>query len=131
MAEQTSSPRDPFGMWRDWVSQSERQWNTFLNEVMGSPQYTEAQGRFMEMYLAMQKAMGEAMGRSLVALDIPTRTDLLGLGERLSVIEGRLSAIEAHLARLGEGGGPGDATAPTPRPGSSPPDRRTRRRRSR
>jgi len=114
--EQTSSGRDPFAMWREWLSQSERQWNTFLNEVMGSPQYTETQGRLMEMYLAMQKAMGEAMGRSLTALDIPTRTDVLGLGERLSVIEHRLSAIEAHLARLAGGGGAGDATEPTPRP---------------
>ena len=102
-------------MWRDWLSQSERQWNTFLNEVMGSPQYTETQGRLMEMYLAMQKAMGEAMGRSLTALDIPTRTDVLGLGERLSVIEQRLSAIEAHLARLGGGAETSDAT-PVPRP---------------
>ena len=116
MPEQTSSGRDPFAMWREWLSQSERQWNTFLNEVMGSPQYTETQGRLMEMYLAMQKAMGEAMGRSLTALDIPTRTDVLGLGERLSAIEHRLSAIEVHLARLAEGAGTGDATAPAPRP---------------
>ena len=105
-------------MWRDWVSQSERQWNTLLNEVMSSPQYTETQGRLMEMYLSMQKAMGEAMGRSLTALDIPTRTDVLGLGDRLSAIEHRLGAIEAHLARLAAAASDvaGSTAAPVPRP---------------
>jgi hypothetical protein len=114
VAEQTSSGRDPFGMWREWLSQSERQWNSFFNDVMGSQPFNETQGRLMEMYLAMQKAMGEAMGRSLTALDIPTRTDVLGLGERLSVIENRLTTIEAHLARLA--GSSGDTASPTPTP---------------
>ena len=114
MAERSSSG-DPFAAWREWLGQSERQWNTFFNDVMGSAPYTEAQGRLMEMYLAMQKHMADAMGRSLTALDIPTRSDVLGLGERLAAIEHRLTAIETHLAQLG--GGPGEATAsPAPRP---------------
>ena len=104
MADQTSAS-DPFAMWREWVSQSERQWNTFLNQAMGSESYSQSVGRFMEFYVAAQKQLGESMGRYLTALNLPTRADLLGLGDRLAAIETRLAHIEAALARGGEVGG--------------------------
>jgi len=100
VAEPASSVPDPFAMWRDWVSQSERQWNTFLNEAMASPQYGQSLGRFMELSLAMQKTMAEAMGRYLGALNMPTRTDVMALGERLATIEERLIGIELRLDQL-------------------------------
>ena len=31
----TTTP-DPFAMWRDWLSNSERQWNSFLNQAMST-----------------------------------------------------------------------------------------------
>ena len=109
MADQTP---DPFAMWREWVSQSERQWNTFLNQAMGSESYSQSVGRFMEFYVAAQKQLGESMGRYLTALNLPTRADLLGLADRLAAIETRLSHIEAALARDGAG----DDAVPTTRP---------------
>jgi hypothetical protein len=111
VAEQTSAP-DPFAMWREWVSQSERQWNTFLNQAMGSESYSQSVGRFMEFYVAAQKQLGESMGRYLTALNLPTRADLLSLGDRLAAIETRLSHIEAALAR----GEAGDDAVPASRP---------------
>ncbi|MBI5948879.1 MAG: hypothetical protein HY875_12145 [Chloroflexi bacterium] len=98
MAEQTSP--DPFAMWRDWVSNSERQWNAFLNEMMSTDEFSKSMGRFMDVYLNSQKQLNDSMGRYLNALNLPTRSDIQGLGDRLSVIEHRLSGIESRLAAL-------------------------------
>jgi polyhydroxyalkanoic acid synthase PhaR subunit len=97
VAEQTPSVPDPFSMWREWVSQSERQWNTFLNQVMGTEQYNQQMGRFMDSYLSMQKNLGEVMGRYLSSINVATRTDVLALGERLAAIEDLLRNIEASV----------------------------------
>jgi len=99
-------------MWREWVGQSERQWNAFLNQTMASDQYGQSLGRFMELYVTMQKGMSEAMGRTLTALNLPTRTDILALGDRLAAIEERLATIETRLERLaGAEAGDGSAAA--------------------
>lgn len=100
MADQTSTSPDPLAAWREWVSQSERQWNAFLNEAMATEAYGQSVGRFMEMYVVMQKSMADAMGRYVTALNLPARSDVLALGDRLGAIENRLAGIEQRLARL-------------------------------
>ena len=106
-------------MWREWVSQSERQWNAILNEAMTSEAYGQSMGRFMEMYVASQKTLADTMGRYLTALNLPARTDVLALGDRLAAIEDRLAGIELRLARLatpaaGATGAPGAESAIDP-----------------
>jgi polyhydroxyalkanoic acid synthase PhaR subunit len=93
-------PPDPFQLWRDWLGQSERQWNEFFNNMMSTDEYGQAMGRMMDAYLTTQRSMSEAMGRYFTALNVPTRTDVLTLGNRLTEIEDRLGAIEDGIARL-------------------------------
>jgi polyhydroxyalkanoic acid synthase PhaR subunit len=100
-------------MWREWVAQSERQWNAFFNEVMGTEQYSQSMGRLMALSLDQQKSMSEAMGRYLGALNLPTRNDVFALGDRLAGIEKRLASIEERLERL-VGGEAVPASAPSP-----------------
>ena len=73
----------------------------FLNQAMGSDQYTQSMGRMMETYATMQKNMAESMSRYLGALNMPTRTDILTLGDRLAMIEDRLAGIERMLTAAG------------------------------
>lgn len=96
---QATTP-DPFAMWRDWLTQSERQWNGFLNDVMATDQFSEGMGRMMDMNLTMQKNLNEVMGRYFAALNVPTRTDVLSLGNRLTEIEERLASMEDALRAL-------------------------------
>ena len=91
---------DPFEMWRDWVANSERQWNSFLNNAMATDEFSQAMGRMMDVYLNMQKNMNEVMGRYLQVINVPTRNDVMAIGERLSQIEDRLNQIEGALARM-------------------------------
>jgi len=96
MADQSSTV-DPFAMWRDWVANSERQWNGFLNDAMATDEFSQSMARMMDVYLNIQKNMNEVMGRYLQTINVPTRNDILALGERLSQIEDRLSSIENGL----------------------------------
>lgn len=88
---------DPFAVWRDWMSQSERQWNAFLNNAMATDEFSQTVGRFMDVYVNMQKNMNEAMSRYLSSVNLPSRQDILGVGDRLTAIEERLTNIEKSL----------------------------------
>lgn len=109
-------------MWRDWVAQSERQWNGFLNKAMATDEFSQTLGRSMDFYLNMQKSMNEAMGRYLTTVNVPTRDDVLALGDRLAGIEARLASLENGIASLQAGSGKpapaasSAATAARPRP---------------
>jgi polyhydroxyalkanoic acid synthase PhaR subunit len=98
MAEQVNL--DPLAMWRDWVANSERQWNGFMNNAMATDEFSQTMGRMMDVYLNMQKNMNEVMGRYLQLINVPTRNDILGLGERLSQIEDRLGQIENAIGAV-------------------------------
>ena len=97
MADKTATA-DPFEMWRDWVANSERQWNSFLNNAMATDEFSQAMGRMMDVYLNMQKNMNEVMGRYLQVINVPTRNDVMAIGERLSQIEGALARMSVPSA---------------------------------
>lgn len=95
MSNNPSAGMDPLTMWRDWVTQSENQWNAFFNQAMATDEFSQSIGRFMDVYVNMQKTMNDVMGRYLTMANLPTRTDILALGDRLTAIEERLVAMEA------------------------------------
>lgn len=118
MTNPASGNVDPFAAWRDWIAQSERQWNTFLNDAMATDEFAESMGRFMDVYLSAQKNVNELMGRYFSTLNVPTRQDVLSLGSRLSEIENRLDGIERALLSLRaaeNGAAPADVLARPPR----------------
>jgi polyhydroxyalkanoic acid synthase PhaR subunit len=117
--KQAAAASDPLAMWRDWLSQSERQWNQFLNEAMATDQFSQAMGRSMDVFLNSQKSLSEGMGRYFSALNMPTRTDVLSLGNRLEDIEQRLASIEEALAIALRGSAspaPGSTSVPAKKP---------------
>ncbi|MFN0096723.1 MAG: hypothetical protein ACKVVT_18350 [Dehalococcoidia bacterium] len=116
---------DPLGMWRDWLTQSERQWNGFMNEMMATDQFSQGMGKMMDVYLTMQKSMNDAMGRYFSAINVPTRTDVLSIGNRLSEIEERLGGIETAIRAMAAANGHTGQAAPEAAAAVRPP--RTKR----
>jgi polyhydroxyalkanoic acid synthase PhaR subunit len=119
MSQPKDKPRevaDPFALWRDWLVQSERQWNATLNELMGTDQFAQSMGRWMELYLGVQKSINESLGRALTGLNVPSRDDVAELGQRLAAIDERLARIETMLER-------GDPAANRPAPERRRPPR--------
>lgn len=120
-----ASASDPFQVWREWLDRSERQWNTWLAEAMESEQFGRGSRRMLDLMMAFQSSMSSATNRYFTTLNVPTRADVLQLGERLGAIEERLAAIEQALAAGARG--PADGGAATPPPAAAPKPKRTRK----
>lgn len=84
-------------LWREWLTQSERQFNAFFNEMMGSEAFGRSAATAMESYVTFQRMMAQTMERYLAFMNLPTRADVVGLGETLRAIEARLARIEETL----------------------------------
>ena len=117
MADQRNSPSDPVASWREWMTQSEARLNALFNEVMATDGYSRVMGGLTKVFVSMQKSMTEGMERYFTALSLPTRSDVIDLGQRLSMIESRLLSIENNLAKIaGPDAREGESRAAVPRP---------------
>ena len=99
----SSNDRPDVGqLWRNWLVDTERQWNAFLNDVMGTDSFGRFLGGYTEIYSMFQRLVAQNMERSLSTLNVPSRSDIVELSERLGGVEERLAAIESNLRALAE-----------------------------
>lgn len=96
----TTAPPDFVSAWRDWLGTTEQQWNEFLGQAMGTEEFAAGLGQNLDVFLHIQRVMNETMGSYLTTLNVPTRTDVLELGERLVGIDARIAALEAQLSQV-------------------------------
>ena len=116
--------KDPAAAWRDLVGQWEKNLNELANRTMGSDEFSKAINQAMGLSAGMQTSLSEAMGRYLASLNLPSRAEMAGIGERLNAIEERLDRVLNLLQRPTGAAQPGGATATTRPPRTKrPPDR--------
>ena len=109
---------DPLAPWRDMVSQWEKNVNALANKTMATDEYSSSIHGAMATSLKMQEAMRDAMAGYLATANIPSRTEVLAIAERLGGVEARLDRMNALLERIAAASdGKGDAAPPrAPRP---------------
>jgi hypothetical protein len=115
MAEQTNL--DPLGLWRDMLGQWERGLNSVANQAMGSDEFSRAMHQVTSLGLRMQQTVGETMEKSLRALNLPSRGDLIAISERIGRIEEALARIESAQ----NAGQPAPSDKPRPARTRQPP----------
>ena len=94
--------QDVVQLWREWLTLSERQFNGFFNEVMGSDQFARSAAGYMETFAASQRLLAQGMERYLSFVNMPSRNDIASLAETLQSIETRLAQIEETLQLAAE-----------------------------
>jgi hypothetical protein len=111
--------------WRKAAVDTERRWNEFFNEVMGTEAFAQALAHSMDGILAVQTAWARGMDQYLRALSIPTQSDLAALAERVALLDQK---IDRALAMLGVASAvaPSDGTTNGSKRRRTSPDRRQR-----
>ncbi len=88
---------DPMRLWRDWFVKSEKAWSQALTDVMGDERFSKGMGRYVQEALHTHRMFSESMAQYLANLNLPSRADILDLGDRLGQIEDVLAAIQVEL----------------------------------
>lgn len=100
-----SANPDVAELWRGWLTETERQLNGFFNDVMGTDAFSRLAGNYMDGYAVVQRALNQSMERYLTTFNLPTHSDLIELGNRLSTIEERLNTIERNIQAIADRAG--------------------------
>jgi hypothetical protein len=96
MAEQTEQ-QNPLDLWRQFITDSERQWNAFFKDVLGTDGFSSAMNTWVEASLTVQRMIADQLERYYAAFNIPTHNDLVALGERMRAIEEALARLETQI----------------------------------
>ena len=96
MADENS--QNPLDLWRQFITDSERQWNGFFKDVLGTDAFSTSMNAWVEASLTVQRMIADQLERYYTAFNIPTHGDLVALGERMKAIEDTLARIEAQMA---------------------------------
>ena len=115
---------DPAAIWQSMIGEMEKGFNSFANQAMASPEFSKVMNQVGGVSAGAQKQLGELMEKYLLAMNLPSRAQLVGMAERIQSIEGQLNEIKAllhqvHHNSLAPEGGYGAARPPrTKRPPS-------------
>ena len=91
---------DPFSLVRDAVAQIEKLVNERAGPLMKSDGFASGANKLMSAALVAKKLAGDLTQRYFEALNVPSRSDLLALGDRLQALEDRMIGIQATLDQL-------------------------------
>ena len=108
---------------RELVTTWEREFNAFANQVMGTETFSRTMNQAQKSQLGLQQMFSDHMGRQLMALNLPTRGDIVNMAETLQDVVRRLERIEARLEH-NQIGQQAQDTNPLPKPPRTrrPPD---------
>jgi len=92
---------DPFGAWKNMRDAGMDAWSKMMIQLVNSETYAQASGAMLDTWLTssapFRKAIESTTTQVLAQLNMPTRTDITRLAQRLTHIEMRLDDLEAKL----------------------------------
>ncbi|WP_439374146.1 hypothetical protein ACRQ5Q_30355 [Bradyrhizobium sp. PMVTL-01] len=120
----TDKTNDPVAMWQKMMGEMEKGFNSFANQAMSSPEFSQALNRAGGVAAGAQKQVGELMEKYLVAMNLPSREQVTGLAERLQSIEAQVSEMKSMLSQIAASSGISQSFDAAPRPPRTkrPPD---------
>ena len=108
---------DPVALWQNMIGEMEKGFNAFANQAMASPEFSKVVNQVGGATAGAQKQLAELMEKYLLSMNLPSRTQMIGMAERLQSIEGQLNEIKAMLHQMqGAAGGAAGGFSQAPRP---------------
>ncbi len=90
---------DPVEAFRNLVNEWERGFDAMANKFMGTEEFSRSMNQLQDLQLAMQKRFNEAMAEQLAHFNLPSRDDVLRLGESIRALDKRLEKVERLLEK--------------------------------
>ena len=118
MSDDDKRVPDPFRAWREWFQENEQRWSETMTDVMGDDRFAKGMGRYFQEALHTHRMFTDSMAQYLGNLNLPARSDILALGDRIGQLEDAIAALQVEVRNLRDRG---DGAGGSPRP------RRTRR----
>jgi hypothetical protein len=95
------NPFDPTGMFKSMRDAGMDTWSKMMIQLINSEAYARATATMLDAWMTssapFRKAIESTMTQLLTQLNMPTRTDVTSLAERLTHIELRLDDLEVKL----------------------------------
>jgi SMC interacting uncharacterized protein involved in chromosome segregation len=113
---------DPVAVWQNLLGEMEKGFNSFANQAMASPEFSKVVNQVGGVTAGAQKQLGDLMEKYLVGMNLPSRTQMVGMAERLASIEGQINEIKAMLLQMNA-----NSAAPAGGPAAVPKPPRTKR----
>ena len=118
---------DPVALWQKMLGEMEKGFNSIANQALASPQFSKAMNQAGGVTAGAHKQLGDLMEKYLLGMNMPSRSQMVGIAERLQTIEGQLNDIKLLLQEMQKQTGTarsaaGPARPPrTRRPPAAPP----------
>jgi BMFP domain-containing protein YqiC len=90
----------PTQIWRNWFVQCESQWSEALTQLLKDPRVAEPLNRQLSEVQLVHRQFAEYAQASLAWLNLPSRSDLEALDERMGRLEDGLAQVAAALSDL-------------------------------
>jgi hypothetical protein len=101
-------------IWRNLLRQWEDMGNSLGADAMKTAEFSQAMNQATILSMAAQNLFAQTFSKSLIAMNLPTRADVLSLAERLQAIEGDVAEIRLMLnEQAGEHAPPDRRSKPT------------------
>jgi Poly(R)-hydroxyalkanoic acid synthase subunit (PHA_synth_III_E) len=107
-------------LWRDLLRQWEDAGNSLGTDAMKSPEFSKFMNQTTSSSVALQRVFAELSTKYLAALNLPTKSDITAVIERLHAIEKRIEEIQLTMAE-GRSQGPADRAFVKPTRSRQPP----------
>jgi len=107
---------DPVALWQKMLGEMEKGFNSLASEALSSPQFSRAMNQAGGVTAGAHKQLGDLMERYLISMNMPSRSQMVGIAERLQTIEGQLADIKLLLQETLKQGGETRAGATPARP---------------
>ena len=100
MSETDWNKLNPATMWRDWIVKSEQQWSETMSKMLKDERTAGPLSKQIDEARMMHRQFSEMAQMALAAANLPSRTDLEMLDERMGRLEDGFAAVCAELSQL-------------------------------
>jgi hypothetical protein len=91
---------EPLRLWREWFQKSEKSWNEAVTNLLGDDNVAKSTGKYLQEALHAQRMFTDTMAKYLANLNLPSRSDVLALSDRMGKVEDALAGLQVEVRQL-------------------------------